>query len=228
MCHARSGMVFVFSLGMKRLFVFSLLLLIALLLVVIGLRFFLWPSPYEQLSTPTPEGQQMEAAILDKDLKKVSALLAQGISVDVRMPRTTQFRPGKTLVHSMTPLMLASETGQPTLVRLFLERGADVSLHDNAGANTALHYAVFAQHAEIVQLLLEAGADPNAKRLLHDSTPLPVLWDALEGGQAEIVRALVQAGADPGVSVPGIVVGAPGALDLRSAAKIAGTEHLLP
>jgi hypothetical protein len=58
---------------------------------------------------------------------------------------------------------------------------------------TALRLAVSLGHQEIVQILLDAGADVNAQSLYFGSTPL---WIAAGEGHLEIVRTLLDAGAD--------------------------------
>jgi uncharacterized protein len=74
------------------------------------------------------------------------------------------------------PLGLASFFGQPDAARLLLERGADVnSTSRNAMKVMPLHSAAAARDAnvryEIAQLLLDAGADPNARQQ-DEYTPL--------------------------------------------------------
>lgn len=74
------------------------------------------------------------------------------------------------------PLGLASFFGHPAAARLLVERGAEVnSASRNPMKVMPLHSAAAAQDAgvryEIAQLLLEAGADPNARQQ-DDFTPL--------------------------------------------------------
>merc|ERR1719362_37325 len=61
------------------------------------------------------------------------------------------------------------------------------------GSRSALHHAVMLGRAEVLTLLLEAGADPNA---LDDPCNTP-LHHAAAGGHARAVFVLLQAGADP-------------------------------
>jgi ankyrin repeat protein len=60
---------------------------------------------------------------------------------------------------------------------------------------TPLHYAAFFGGAEVVRVLLEAGADPDADQ----QNPMRVrpLHSAAASGDREAVRALLEAGAEP-------------------------------
>ncbi len=93
-----------------------------------------------------------------------------------------------------TPLSVAAFFGQPQAVALLVERGADVSaVARNAMEVQPLHAATAARHAEIVTLLLEAGADPDARQ--HGGwTPLAA---ARHAGQDAIAEILLAHGADP-------------------------------
>jgi ankyrin repeat protein len=62
-------------------------------------------------------------------------------------------------------------------------------------ANTALHAAAAGKHADIVKLLLDHGADANARQ--HGGWA--PLHSAAQNGDLESARALTDAGADPSV-----------------------------
>ena len=75
--------------------------------------------------------------------------------------------------HGMTPLMVAAKgerpnerspdvTDRPDVVRLLLERGADVNATTDEGFS-ALFWAVRYGHGEVAKVLIEKGADANAK-----------------------------------------------------------------
>ena len=74
----------------------------------------------------------------------------------------------------------------PSLVREF-------SAHQAHYVRTGLHAAAAAGHLDAVQLLLEHGADPNAREAGDNTYPLH--W-AAAAGRADIVRALLDAGGD--------------------------------
>jgi ankyrin repeat protein len=94
------------------------------------------------------------------------------------------------------PLGLASFFGQPETARVLIERGADVnSASRNQMKVMPLHSAAAAQDPqvryEIAELLLEAGADPNARQQ-DDYTPLMA---ADQHGDARLRELLVRHGA---------------------------------
>lgn len=95
------------------------------------------------------------------------------------------------------PLGLAAFFKRPDAVRALLELGADVRPASRSGGFTPLHSAVADDTGtvakEIVRMLLDAGADPNAKSA-GGGTPLHT---AAFVGDVEITKLLLAAGADP-------------------------------
>jgi hypothetical protein len=86
-------------------------------------------------------------------------------------------------------LQHAAWRGKLAAVRWLIERGARL---DRDGPEwSALHYAVFAGHAEIVNSLMARGADINA---LSPNGSTPLMMAAREGREA-IARTLLTAGA---------------------------------
>ncbi len=97
------------------------------------------------------------------------------------------------------PLSLAAFFGQPQAVALLLGRGADVgAVSRNAMQVQPLHAATAARNAETVTLLLDAGADPNARQQ-GGWTPLAA---ARHAGQDAIADLLLAHGADPTTPLP--------------------------
>lgn len=90
-----------------------------------------------------------------------------------------------------TALMLAAWKNRREAMQWLLARGAQPNRPEREW--TALHYAAFAGHAELVDKLLAAGADVNA-RSTNGST---VVMMAAREGRADIAKRLLAAGANP-------------------------------
>jgi ankyrin repeat protein len=92
------------------------------------------------------------------------------------------------------PLGLAAYFKHPDAARLLLDRGADPNQAASNGAKvTALHAAVSSNQPQIVEWLLDAGADVNARQQM-DYTPL---MGAAANARTAILDLLLARGADP-------------------------------
>jgi len=89
--------------------------------------------------------------------------------------------------------MLAANRGRAEIVKLLLDRGAQVDAKRSTDGATALCQASMLGHAEVVRLLLEKGANPNAK----NSDGRSALWQASILGHTEVVKLLLEGGAVP-------------------------------
>ena len=90
------------------------------------------------------------------------------------------------------PLHVASEYASEDIVRLLLERGADVNIV-GGHRGTALQTAAYCSKKDIVQLLLKWGANVNIQAgALHGSP----LMEASSKGHKPIVELLLEWGAD--------------------------------
>src|SRR5215475_13530175 len=85
----------------------------------------------------------------------------------------------------------AAGRGDVAAVRKLLDEGTPVDAKTRYGA-TALSFACDKGQVEVVKLLLERGADPNAKDTFYGATPLA--WASQHGG-IEVARILVEKGA---------------------------------
>jgi ankyrin repeat protein len=91
-------------------------------------------------------------------------------------------------VERVTPLFLATLEGKDDIAQLLIAHGADVHFRDGAGS-TALMWAAHSCNPRTVQLLVDKGADVNAR--WKDGTP--IIGEVY--GRPEIVAILKQAGA---------------------------------
>ena len=57
--------------------------------------------------------------------------------------------------------MTAARTGQPDLLRVLLDRGADLNAREKWYGETALIWAAAENHPDAVRVLLDRGADVN-------------------------------------------------------------------
>ena len=101
---------------------------------------------------------------------------------------------------NQTPLCVASFCGHADVARSLIDHGADVNAECKywkwdgyeAVQWTSLHTAIYEDHPDIALLLLESGADPEA-RSSKNQTPLCV---ASFCGHVDVARSLIDCGAD--------------------------------
>lgn len=122
-----------------------------------------------------------DASAVD-DVAQVRSRLAAGAAVDGRTP------------DGFTPLQLAAYFGAPAAAAELIGAGADLnSVAENPMRIQPLHAAAAGRHRDIAMLLIDAGADVNAKQS-HGWTPL---HSAAANGDGELVDRLVAAGSHP-------------------------------
>lgn len=140
-----------------------------------------------------------EAAALGRDARVAELLRSDPSLVNAWSP------------DGWTPLALAAFLATASTVRVLLDAGGDVAaVARNTMRVQPLHAAVAARNLDAVALLLDRGADPNARQQVG-YTPL---MGAAGSGVAELVSLLLARGADP----------APVSEDGKTAAAIA-LEH---
>ena len=119
----------------------------------------------------------------------------------------------------------AAMGGDKAAVKTLLQQGSDVNAAQGDGM-TALHWAAMKGDAELVQMLIYAGANVKATTRLGGNTPLVV---AARNGHAAVVQALLKAGADPKTATssgttPLMLASASGSVEAVKALLAAGAE----
>jgi ankyrin repeat protein len=95
-----------------------------------------------------------------------------------------------------TPLLVGLLTRQGEVARVLLAHGANVNFRQGEGV-TALHEAAQSGDTDIVRMLLDAGADPNARagKLDDGRSGQSALDMARDGGHEDVVALLLSRGA---------------------------------
>jgi ankyrin repeat protein len=120
----------------------------------------------------------------DSQIESIRILVKAGADVDEHSD------------NGVTALMLMAILGQPDMVRMLLEAGADVNAANNADGGNPLIFAVYGGSSETVSILIEAGADIDAMDAGTGSNDgRTALSYAVEKSHAEITEILKQAGA---------------------------------
>jgi len=99
---------------------------------------------------------------------------------------------------SAVPVAAAAARGDLAGVRALLDQAPGAVNAAGVDGTTALHWAVRADHRDMVNLLIRAGADATARNR-YGLTPL---YLAAVNGSAEMIRILLDAGADPNGVAP--------------------------
>jgi len=97
-----------------------------------------------------------------------------------------------------TALHLAAAFGTPEAVQLLLSKGAKVdAVSNNPQSNQPLHAALaLSRNPETIQLLLQAGADPNARQ----TAGFTALFSVAAANRRDLAEILIAAGADPALT----------------------------
>jgi len=94
-----------------------------------------------------------------------------------------------------TPLYLAAKNCDLAMARCLVEAGADVRRSFDDGW-TALHAASDAGHPDMVEFLLEAGANVSAGASFDDYRDVLALHQAAQNGHVRVLEMLIAAGSD--------------------------------
>ncbi|MBK9443071.1 MAG: ankyrin repeat domain-containing protein [Comamonadaceae bacterium] len=120
-------------------------------------------------------------AINNENVSLVGQLIRQG--TDVNMLEA----------NGDAPLVMAAYKGNPDIVRMLLQAGADVAAVDPGMKATALHAAAYAGNADAAKLLIQYHIDIDKQGPLNGYT---ALHDAIWQGHLETAKLLIDSGAN--------------------------------
>jgi ankyrin repeat protein len=126
----------------------------------------------QDLASADSREDQLLEAVRAGDVAATKALLDQGVPVDAK------FR------YDRTPLSFAADRGNVEMVKLLLERGANVDAEDTFYHNTPLGSAAYKGHAEVVRLLLARSTKGAGDAFLS----------GVYGKKPDVVQAVVATG----------------------------------
>jgi hypothetical protein len=158
-------------------------------------------------------------AVERNDLVEVKGLLDKGADIQASSKSCRWHTDVGIFSYECSALMHASELGKNEIIRVLLDKGADINteiggytalrfaaenghletvklLLDRGAKNPsgALPFAVYGGHAGIVKFLIDNGADVNVRARNH--TNWPILAEAAIMGHANVVKLLIEKGAD--------------------------------
>jgi ankyrin repeat protein len=139
-----------------------------------------------------PANVDLIDGILDRNLAKVDDALNRGANIDHSINISFKYDNGEKKYNAATSLYIASLEDYLEIIKLLLDRGADVNGTDMYG-ETSLHVAAKNNHPENVKLLLNHGADINYKDTKYKQTPLHI---AARWGSYESAKLLLNYSAD--------------------------------
>lgn len=132
----------------------------------------------------------LKRAVSQKDVETIKFLLEHGADVNEKNWFTG------------TPLMKAASTGHTDIIRLLVEEyGADINAENEHNNGTALSAALVGEslyggRIEAAKLLIEYGADVNARYNTERSNGITILMEAAKLGEFNFARLLLEHGAD--------------------------------
>src|SRR5688572_24171173 len=126
---------------------------------------------------------QLVVAARAKDIDRVRQLLDQGVSPNAKETVVGEGR---------SALFHAASYGAIDIVRLLIAKGGDVN-ETKDGRRTPLMMAAVQGYEEVVVVLLNAGANINAR---EGETGATALTDAVRKGHVGVAKTLISRGAD--------------------------------
>lgn len=142
--------------------------------------------------------EELFDAVLRGDIVRVGEVLDAGADSNALDTGKQGWRPLHAAIEAI------DEEGAPLeVLRVLLDRGADVDGWDRKREATPLLMAVFRSHLDSVRLLLDRGADIDVVGSEGDT---PLLWTIVEGDDA-MLEIILSHGVGESIDIPGTIQG---------------------
>jgi len=130
-------------------------------------------------------------AYTDDEQMEFSTAVSDGnVAVVKKYLDAGEFKPNM-IIFGWTPFLSAAVKNQLAVVKLMVERGADLNYKHPLTKMTAVGYASYDGNVELLEYLLQKGADPNIKA----KGGVSMLRLAKDAGQEKSVVILLKYGA---------------------------------
>lgn len=171
-------------------------------------------KPWDNKGAGNPYALNIACDVYGPSVEIVKYLLEKGAKLNV------EDKFGRTPLMSL--LNKSDSTNRLEICKMFIEKGADINAISGGGMSV-LAFACETSNLACVKLLLENGADADARKSKYAKTPLMCAVNSFGGqvnnGDETIINLLLAAGADPKIEVS--VVNRAGTFDVKTAAMIA-------
>lgn len=126
----------------------------------------------------------------DEQIEFSSAVVEGNVAVVKKYLDAGEFTPN-TIIFAWTPFLSAAVKNQMAVVKLMIERGANLNYKHPMTQMTAIAHATYDDNLPMLELLLQKGADPNIKM----KGDVSVLRMANDMGKTKAAELLVKYGA---------------------------------
>src|SRR5215510_10107475 len=117
----------------------------------------------------------------DLDVFLSACLRADRAGAERQVASRPRFLSQLTSEQQAAAMIRAAETGNTEAMRIMLDMGFPADVHGGDHGSTALHAAAYSGSAGVARLLIERGADVEARDHRWESTPL--VWAAVGSGE---------------------------------------------